>query len=109
MGLDGLEPSTSVLSGLFIDELGFVPLSLTGTGVLFEVFSQRYGRGSILVTTNLPSEEWTEVFGSQHLTGALLDRFTHHLHILEMNGQSWRPKRSRERAGFQPTGEPDDV
>ena len=77
VGLDGLEPSTSVLSGLFIDELGFVPLSLTGAGVLFEVFSQRYGRGSILVTTNLPSEEWTEVFGSQHLTGALLDRFTH--------------------------------
>ena len=109
MGLDGLEPSTSVLSGLFIDELGFVPLPLTGVGVPFEVFSQRYVRDSILVTTNLPSEEWTGVFGSQHLTGAMLDRLTHHLYILEMNGETCRPRRSRQTAGFQPTGEPDDV
>ena len=75
---------------LIIDELGFVPLSHTGAELLFEVFSQRYERGSILVTTNLPFDEWTEVFGSERLTGALLDRLTHHVHILEMNGESYR-------------------
>ncbi len=70
-----------------VDELGFVPL--------FEVFSQRYERGSILVTSNLPFDEWTEVVGFERLTGALLDRLTHHVHILEMNGESFRLKQSR--------------
>jgi len=80
---------------LVIDELGFVPLSKTGAELLFEVFSQRYERGSILVTSNLPFDEWTEVFGSERLTGALLDRLTHHVHILEMNGESFRLKQSK--------------
>ena len=75
---------------LIIDELGFVPLSKTGAELLFEVFSQRYERGSVLLTSNLPFDEWTEVFGSERLTGALLDRLTHHVHILEMNGDSYR-------------------
>ena len=66
--------------------------------LLFEVFSQRYARGSILVTTNLPFDEWTEVFGSERLTGALLDRLTHHVHILEMNGDSYRIRHSRQSA-----------
>ena len=52
---------------LIIDELGFVPLSKTGAELLFEVFSQRYERGSILVTSNLPFDEWTEIFGSERL------------------------------------------
>ena len=82
---------------LIIDELGFVPLSKTGAELLFEVFSQRYERGSILVTSNLPFDEWTEVFGSERLTGALLDRLTHHVHILEMNGESYRLNQSRQR------------
>ena len=80
---------------LIIDELGFVPLSKTGAELLFEVFSQRYERGSILVTSNLPFDEWTEVFGSERLTGALLDRLTHHVHILEMNGESFRLRQSK--------------
>ena len=83
---------------LIIDELGFVPLSTTGAELLFEVFSQRYERGSILVTTNLPFDEWTDVFGSERLTGALLDRLTHRVHILEMNGESYRLKGSRQDA-----------
>ena len=82
---------------LIIDELGFVPLSKTGAELLFEVFSQRYERGSVLVTSNLPFDEWTEVFGSERLTGALLDRLTHHVHILEMNGESYRLSQSRKR------------
>ena len=82
---------------LIIDELGFVPLSQTGAELLFEVFSQRYERGSTLVTTNLPFDEWTSVFGSERLTGALLDRLTHHVHILEMNGESYRLAHSKRR------------
>ena len=82
---------------LIIDELGFVPLSKTGAELLFEVFSQRYERGSTIVTSNLPFDEWTEVFGSERLTGALLDRLTHHVHILEMNGDSYRLNQSKKR------------
>ena len=88
----------SRLSLLIVDELGFMPLAPTGAELLFEVFSQRYERGSILVTTNLPFDEWTDVFGSERLTGALLDRLTHHVHILEMNGDSYRLKDSRQNA-----------
>jgi DNA replication protein DnaC len=82
---------------LIIDELGYVPLSPTGAELLFEVFSQRYERGSVIVTSNLPFDEWTSMFGSERLTGALLDRLTHHVHILEMNGDSYRLKVSRAR------------
>ena len=82
---------------LIVDELGFVPLSKTGAELLFETFSQRYERASTLVTSNLPFEEWTEIFGSERLSGALLDRLTHHVHILEMNGDSFRLKHSRRK------------
>ena len=82
---------------LIVDELGFVPLSKTGAELLFEVFSQRYERGSTMVTSNLPFQEWTDILGSERLTGALLDRLTHHVHILEMNGDSYRLKQSRKR------------
>ena len=82
---------------LIIDELGYVPLSPTGAELLFEVFSQRYERGSVIVTSNLPFDEWTSMFGSERLTGALLDRLTHHVHILELNGDSYRLKVSRAR------------
>ena len=82
---------------LIVDELGYVPLSKTGAELLFEVFSQRYEQGSTLVTSNLPFNEWTEVFGSERLTGALLDRLTHHVHILEMNGESFRLIQSKKK------------
>jgi DNA replication protein DnaC len=82
---------------LIIDELGYVPLSPTGAELLFEVFSQRYERASTIVTSNLPFDEWTTVFGSERLTGALLDRLTHHVHILEMNGESYRLAQSKSR------------
>lgn len=82
---------------LIVDELGYVPLSPTGAELLFEVFSQRYERGSTIVTSNLPFEEWTSVLGSERLTGALLDRLTHHVHILTMNGDSYRLAQSTAR------------
>ena len=103
-----LQRNLSRLGLLIIDELGFVPLSPTGAELLFEVFSQRCERGSIMVTTNLPFDEWTEVFGSERPTGALLDRLTHHVHILEMNGDSYRLKRSRRNAASQVSDDPDD-
>jgi DNA replication protein DnaC len=81
---------------LIVDELGFVPLSKSGAELLFEIFSQRYERGSTLVTSNLPFDQWTEVLQSERLTGALLDRLTHHVHILEMNGESYRLKESKQ-------------
>ena len=86
---------------LIMGELGYSPLSKTGSELLFEIFSQRYERASTLVTSNLPFNEWTEIFGSERLTGALLDRLTHHVHILEMNGESYRlqqSKRTRNRS-----------
>ena len=82
---------------LIVDELGYVPLSPTGAELLFETFSQRYERGSTFITSNLPFDEWTETFGSERLTGALLDRLTHHVSILEMNGESYRLAHSRAR------------
>ncbi|MET0257444.1 MAG: IS21-like element helper ATPase IstB [Methylobacterium sp.] len=82
---------------LIVDELGYVPLSATGAELLFEVFSQRYERGSTVITSNLPFEDWTSVLGSERLTGALLDCLTHHVHILTMNGDSYRLKQSAGR------------
>ena len=87
---------------LIIDELGYVPFSQTGAELLFEVFSRRYERGSTIVTSNLPFDEWTGVFASERLTGALLDRLTHHVHILEMNGDSYRLKQSKRRSRNAP-------
>ena len=81
---------------LILDELGFVPLSKTGAELRFEIISQRYERGSIIITSNLPLGEWAEVFGSERLTGAILDRLTHHVHILGMNGESFRLRQSRK-------------
>jgi DNA replication protein DnaC len=93
--LAGVEKQMASYELLIVDELGFVPLSKTGAELLFELLSQRYERASTLVTSNLPFAEWTEILGSERLTGALLDRLTHHVHILEMNGDSYRLKQSK--------------
>lgn len=75
---------------LILDELGYVPFSKAGAELLFDVVARAYERSSLLVTTNLPFENWTEVLGSERLTGAMLDRLTHRVHILEANGESYR-------------------
>ena len=72
-------------------------VGVTDIELLFETISQCYERGSVIITSNLPFDEWTEIFGSERLTGALLDRLTHHVHILEMNGESFRLKESKKR------------
>ena len=82
---------------LVLDELGYVPFSKAGAELLFEVVSRAYERRSLIVTTNLPFESWTEVMGSERLTGALLDRLTHRVHILEANGESYRLKDAKRR------------
>jgi len=82
---------------LVLDELGYVPFSKAGAELLFEVVSRAYERQSLIVTTNLPFENWPEVCGSERLTGAMLDRLTHRVHILEANGESYRLRQSRRR------------
>jgi DNA replication protein DnaC len=83
---------------LILDEFGYVPFSKTGAELLFDVISRAYERTSIIMTTNLPFENWTEILGNQRLTGALLDRLTHRVHIIEANGDSYRLKDARKRA-----------
>ena len=78
--------------------MGYVPASKLGSELLFDVISAAYERTSVIVTTNLPFEQWTEVLGSQRLTGAVLDRLTHHCHILEATGESYRLKDARKRS-----------
>ena len=81
---------------LIIDQLGYVPLSTIGAELLFGVFSQRYEVGSNIVASNLPFTSGSTCSGARGLTGALLDRLTHHVHILEMNGDSHRLKQSKQ-------------
>ncbi|SDY93896.1 IS21-like element helper ATPase IstB [Citreimonas salinaria] len=92
-----LQKQLAAVRLLIIDELSFVPLSKAGAELLFELISQRYERGSTMITSNLPFDERTESFGTERLTGALLDRLTHHVNILEMNGDSYRLGQSRAR------------
>lgn len=82
---------------LVLDELGYVPFTKAGAELLFEVVSRAYERQSLIVTTNLPFEQWPEVCGSERLTGAMLDRLTHRVHILEANGESYRLRDSQRR------------
>ena len=82
---------------LILDELGYVPFSKAGAELLFEIVSRAYERLSLILTTNLPFEQWTEVMGSERLTGAMLDRLTHRVHILEANGESYRLQDARKR------------
>jgi DNA replication protein DnaC len=88
---------------LILDELGYVPASKAGAELLFDVIATAYERNSMIVTTNLPFENWTEVLGSERLTGAALDRLTHRCHIIETKGESYRlqdaKRRRRAKAG----------
>lgn len=91
---------------LILDEFGYVPFSKTGAELLFEVVSRAYERQSIMLTTNLPFEHWTEILGNERLTGALLDRITHRVHIIEANGESYRLRDAKKRAKRGPKENP---
>ena len=85
-----LKTQLAKLDLLVLDELGYVPASKVGAELLFDVISTAYERTSLIVTTNLPFESWTEVLGSERLTGAALDRLTHRCRIIETKGESYR-------------------
>lgn len=88
--LNRLIASTLKLDLVVLDELGFIPFSPTGAQVLFTFCSALYERLSMIVTTNLKFAEWDQVFGNERLTAALLDRLTHHSHMIELTGESFR-------------------
>lgn len=89
------------LDVLILDEFGYVQTSAGGGELLFDVVSQAYERTSVIVTTNLPFERWTEVLGNERLVAATLDRLTHRCHILEATGESYRLKEARQRQQAQ--------
>jgi len=99
-----LKAQLARLDLLVLDELGYVPTSKVGSELLFDVISTAYERTSVVVTTNLPFEQWTEVLGSERLVGATLDLLTHRCHILEATGESYRLRDAKRRQGSGPKG-----
>ena len=95
--LSRIRGQLSKLDLLVLDELGYVPMGKAGAELLFDVMSRAYERMSLVVTTNLPFENWTEVLDNERLTGAALDRLTHRCHIVETGGESYRLKDARRR------------
>lgn len=79
---------------LICDELGYLSFSRSGAELLFQVFADRYERRSLLITSNLAFADWGQIFQGERMTAALLDRLTHHCHIFEMNGESYRFRES---------------
>ena len=82
---------------LILDEFGYVPTSKAGAELLFDVIATAYERSSVILTTNLPFENWTEILSNERLTGAALDRLTHRCHILETSGESYRLQDAKRR------------
>ena len=105
--MERLKKGLATLDLLILDELGYVPASKLGSELFFDVIATAYERTSLIVTTNLPFDQWVEVLGSARLTGAVLDRLTHHCHILEASGNSYRLRSARKRlATDTKTGNP---
>jgi DNA replication protein DnaC len=98
-----LRKQLAKLDLLILDELGYVPASKLGSELFFDVISTAYERLSLIVTTNLPFENWTEVLGGERLTGATLDRLTHRCHILEARGESYRLRDANRRRRAKPS------
>lgn len=84
---------------LIVDELGYVPVTEHGAQLLFQAFSERHERASTILNTNLPFSDWAQVFKTERLAVAMLDRVTHRAQILEMNGESYRLRAAKRKAG----------
>jgi DNA replication protein DnaC len=82
--------ATLKLDLVVLDELGFIPFSQNGSQALFTFCSELYERLALIITTNLKFADWVQIFGDERLTAALLDRLTHHAHIIELLGESYR-------------------
>lgn len=95
--LQKLQQLISRLDLLILDEVGYVPFSKAGAELLFDVLSNCYERLSVIVTSNLPFAEWAQVFGNDRMTGAMLDRLTHHCHIFNISGESYRLREAKKR------------
>jgi DNA replication protein DnaC len=95
--LSRVEHRLNQLDLLIVDELGYLALDANGVKLLFSVFAARYERKATIVTTNLPFEQWETIFTDPAMTAALVDRLTHHCHLLEMNGDSYRFKEGLRR------------
>jgi DNA replication protein DnaC len=96
--LERMMSALEKLDLLIVDELGYLSFSRAGAELLFQVFAERYERGSILITSNLPFSEWSQIFQGERMTAALLDRFTHRCQIFEMNGESFRFRESSKQS-----------
>ncbi|HKB41778.1 MAG TPA: ATP-binding protein, partial [Gemmataceae bacterium] len=100
--LGRLRAQLARLDVLVLDEFGYVPASQVGAELLFDVISTAYEKTSVIVTTSLPFERWTEVLGNERLVGATLDRLTHRCHLLEATGESCRLGEARQRQSQAP-------
>jgi DNA replication protein DnaC len=100
--LQRLQKQMRGLELIVLDELGYVPFSKARAELLFEVISHAYEYQSLIVTSNLPFDQWTTILGCERLTGALLDRLTHRCHIIEANGESYRLRQARRQEKAPP-------
>ncbi len=95
--LTRLRTQLARLDIIILDEFGYVPASKLGAELFFDVIAQAYERSSVILTTNMPFERWTEILGCERLTGAVLDRLTHRCHIIEASGPSYRLEQAKRR------------